>query len=76
MKNFYEIDERGIVTQLSKLFCGVAPCGGEVIYASNKHEAQMLYFRYKDGERNLKGEVEVEGQDYPYRNIIREINQI
>jgi hypothetical protein len=34
----------------------------------------MLYFRYKDGERNLKGEVEVEGQDYPYRNIIREIN--
>lgn len=73
MMHFYEVDPiRGGVYQLSKFFCGTAPTGGEVVYASNSIEAQNLWFRYREGERNLKGTVMVEGQDYPYRNIICE----
>ena len=71
--NFYEIDTvRGTVYQLSKFFCGVAPCGGKVVFAANHSEAQELWFRYRDGEYDLKGTVFVKGQDYPYRNIICE----
>lgn len=73
MMKFFEIDERGITNQLSPFFCGIAPCGGEVVYAATRSQAQELYFRYKNGETNLKGEVLVDGQDYPYRNIIREV---
>ena len=69
--HFYEIDPiRGGVYKLSKLFCGAAPTGGEVVYTSNRTEAQNLWFRYREGERNLKGTVMVDDQDYPYRNII------
>lgn len=71
--NLYEVDPiRGIVCQLSRFACGSAPTGGEVVYASNSSEAHELYFRYRAGERNLKGTIMVEGQDYPYRNIICE----
>lgn len=71
--NFYEIDTaHGTVHQLSPLFCGNAPCGGEVVYAANSNKAQELWFRYRDGEKDLKGTVFVDGQDYPYKNIICE----
>ena len=70
---FFEIDDRGITNQLSVFFCGVAPCGGEVVYAETRSQAQELYCRYKNGETGLKGEVFVDGQDYPYQNIIREV---
>ena len=74
MMHFYEVDPiRGIVCQLSRFFCGVAPTGGEIVYAANRSEAQELWFRYRDGERNLKGAVMIDGQDYPYENIICEI---
>lgn len=71
--NLYEIDYvRGSVQQLSRFACGSAPTGGEVVYASNRSEAQELWLRYRNGERCLKGTIMIEGQDYPYRNIICE----
>jgi hypothetical protein len=73
MMHFYEIDTtQGIVCELSKFFCGTAPTGGEVVYASKSSEAQELWFRYRNGEKNLKGTIMINGQDYPYRNIICE----
>ena len=72
MKNFFEVDERGIVYQLSRFACGVAPCGGEVVYASNRSEAQNLWNRFKNGERYLKRDLWISGEPYPYRNVIHE----
>lgn len=71
--NLYEIDViRGTIHQLSVFACGVAPCGGEVVYAANRNEAHELWFRYRNGEYGLKGAIMVDGQDYPYYNIICE----
>lgn len=69
-KYFFEIDERGIINQLSRFACGIAPCGGEVVYASNKKEAQELYFRYLNGEHWLKRDLYLSNECYPYHNII------
>ena len=69
--NLYEIDTlRGTTHQLSKFACGSAPTGGMVVYANNNREAQELWFRFCDGERDLLGDIMIERQDYPYRNII------
>lgn len=68
---FWEVDERGVLTELSKFACGHAPCGGEVVYAASKAEASDLYFRYLNGEYSLKGTLCLASEDYPYRNVIR-----
>ena len=70
MKNFYEVDERGCVYQLSRFACGKAPCGGEVVYAASHNEAQNLYFRYRNGEQTLKRNLWLANDPYPYKNVI------
>ena len=69
-KRFFEVDERGVFYGLSRFACGQAPCGGEVVYASSKSEAEALYYRYRNGESSLNGTLWLNDEDYPYRNII------
>lgn len=69
-KRFWEVDERGAFCELSRFACGRAPCGGEVVYASSKVEAEDLYYRYRNGETSLKGTLWIPNEDYPYRNVI------
>lgn len=69
-KKFWEVDERGVFYELSKFACGRAPCGGEVVYAHSKAEAEDLYYRYRNGETSLKGTLWIPDEDYPYRNVI------
>lgn len=68
--SFWEVDERGVFTELSRFACGVAPCGGEVVYAHSKEEAVDLYYLYRNGETSLKGTLWLPNDDYPYRNVI------
>lgn len=68
---FYEVDERGCVYQLSNLACGHAPFG-ETVYAASHAEAAELYFRYKNGERDLKRDLWIDGEHNPYKNVIHE----
>lgn len=69
---FFEIDDRGITTQLSRLACGIAPCGGTVVYANSTTAAQELYFRYHNGEYQLKRDLWLPGEHNPYKNVIHE----
>ena len=68
-KYFFEVDERGIVNQLSRFACGVAPFG-ETVYAESKAEAAKLASRYRLGEYWLKRDLYIHGETYPYRGVI------
>ena len=69
MKNFYEVNDKGIVVRLNKYSCGCS-ANGEVVDASSAKEAANLYHRYISGEYDLKDTLYIRDQLYPYRNII------
>ena len=70
--HFYEVTPRHC-NQLSPLFAGGTPCGGDLVYAQSQKDARRLWERYHyDGVQELKGTIFLKGQDYPYKNVICE----
>ncbi len=69
-KKFFEIDERtSTAVALAPWQGGVAPTGGQVVYAASDKEASDLYRRYKAGERYLRRTIH--GDDgHVWKNVI------
>lgn len=69
---FFEVDERGRVSQLAAWQGCSAPMGGAVVMAKNYSHAVELYQRYRSGDTTLKRTVDVPGYVSPCKNIICE----
>lgn len=69
-KQLYEVDEKGIVNQLSVMSCGIAPAGGILVAAVSPHDAQIRANEYKNGKRPLRTAYNVTGFDYPIKNCV------
>jgi hypothetical protein len=50
---FFNVNQYDGIAVRSPLVCGLAPIG-ETVYASNRDEARELFFRYMNGECDLK----------------------
>lgn len=71
---FFEVDERGCISQLSKWQGVTTPTGGAVVMAKSHSDAVDIYQRYRNGDTFLKRKsIEVPGYASPCKNIICEI---
>ena len=71
---FFEVDERGCISQLSKWQGVTAPTGGAVIMAKSHSIAVDINQRYRNGDTFLKRKsIEVPGYASPSKKIICEI---
>ena len=68
-KKFWDVSS-GSVVALSPFTC-IAPFG-ETVYAETRSAAQELYFRYRNGEKSLKRDLWLPGEDTPYSGVIFE----
>lgn len=64
----FEVSPSGLTNELSRFFCGVAPTGGTLVIAKDRHTAFLLYNRWKNGARYLMGTYY--GYKYPIKNVI------
>ena len=67
--NFYEVNERGIVSHLPFYACGRIP-SGEVVYAENEREAANLASDYRVGKTWLKDRLFVSGSQFAFSDVI------
>ena len=73
---FFEVDERGCVSQLAKWQGVTAPTGGAVVMAKNYSDAVDIYQRYRSGDTVLKRKsIEIPGYTNPCKNIKKERKQ-
>ena len=67
---FFDIDNRGIVTQLSELAGGFSPLGLNVVYAKDRIEAFALYQEWRHGCSYLRRDLYLSDRSSPVKNVI------
>ncbi len=72
-RKLFEVDERGIVSELSTFSCGIAPCGGTLVAATDRNEAANLFQEYRIGNIQKATAYNVDGFDYPIKNCVVKI---
>ena len=70
MKKLYEVDERGIISELSIFSCGVAPCGGILVASESRLDVPEIVLQYRLGHKQLGTVYGVKGFDYPIKNCL------
>lgn len=75
MKKLYEVDERGIISELSVFSCGVAPCGvapcgGILVASESRLDVPEIVLQYRLGHKQLGTVYGVKGFDYPIKNCL------
>ena len=70
MKKLYEVDERGIISELAVFSCGVAPCGGILVVSESRLDVLEIVLQYRLGHKQLGTVYGVKGFDYPIKNCL------
>ena len=70
MKKLYEVDEKGIISELSVFSCGVAPCGGILVATDNRLNIPEIVLQYQLGNKKLGTVYNVKDFDYPIKNCL------
>lgn len=76
MNKLYEVQESGIINQLSAYSCGIAPTGGHLVCAESESEALKKFFAWKAGrlpKQTMYGfrfPDSIDDRPYPIKQVI------